>query len=156
GLAGHFGRDKTLALLCEQFYWPKMEHDVNKLLERCRTYHIVKTHSSNAEIVKLHGFPKTLTFDRDFKVTEVVNRSLRNLLKILIKDNTKQWDLILPQVEFSYNRSLNHTSSKSPFEIVYGRNLITPLDLVPVLEVGWFSDEGADQCEQIKELHQLV
>ncbi|GKF36235.1 RNA-directed DNA polymerase, partial [Tanacetum coccineum] len=48
GLAGHFGRDKTLALLREQFYWPKMERDVNRLLERCRTYHIAKTHSSNA------------------------------------------------------------------------------------------------------------
>ncbi|GKC92354.1 RNA-directed DNA polymerase, partial [Tanacetum coccineum] len=40
GLVGHFGRDKTLALLREQFYWPKMERDVNRLLERCRTCHI--------------------------------------------------------------------------------------------------------------------
>ncbi|GJY98032.1 RNA-directed DNA polymerase [Tanacetum coccineum] len=48
GLAGHFGRYKTLALLCEQFYWPKIERDVNRLLERCRTCHIAKTHSSNA------------------------------------------------------------------------------------------------------------
>ncbi|GJS71070.1 RNA-directed DNA polymerase [Tanacetum coccineum] len=36
GLAGHFGRDKTLALLREQFYWPKMERDVNRFLKRCR------------------------------------------------------------------------------------------------------------------------
>nr|GEU94551.1 retrovirus-related Pol polyprotein from transposon TNT 1-94 [Tanacetum cinerariifolium] len=48
GLAGHFGRDKTLALLREQFYWPKMKCDVNRLFERCRTCHITKTHSSNA------------------------------------------------------------------------------------------------------------
>ncbi|GJV49786.1 RNA-directed DNA polymerase [Tanacetum coccineum] len=47
GLTGHFGRDKTLALLREQFYWPKMERDVNRLLERC-TCHIAKTYSSNA------------------------------------------------------------------------------------------------------------
>nr|GEY33882.1 putative reverse transcriptase domain-containing protein [Tanacetum cinerariifolium] len=47
-LAGHFGRDKTLALLHEQSYWPKMERDDNRLLERCRTCHIAKTHSSNA------------------------------------------------------------------------------------------------------------
>ncbi|GKC59380.1 RNA-directed DNA polymerase, partial [Tanacetum coccineum] len=31
-----------------KFYWPKMEHDVNRLLERCRTCDIAKTHSSNA------------------------------------------------------------------------------------------------------------
>ncbi|GJR44467.1 putative CCCH-type zinc finger family protein [Tanacetum coccineum] len=190
GLAGHFGRDKTLALLREQFYWPKMEHDVNTLLERCRTCHIAKTYSSNvglytplsvpvalwedmahfvpcsktfdasqvarlyfAEIVKLYGVPKTLTSDRDVKFTEVVNRSLGNLLRSLIRDNAKQWDLILPQAEFAYNRSVNCTTCKSPFEVVYGRNLITPLDLVPVPKVGWFSEEGGDQSEQIKELH---
>ncbi|GKA31233.1 RNA-directed DNA polymerase [Tanacetum coccineum] len=222
GLVGHFGRDKTLALLCEQFYWPKMESDVNRLLERCRTRHIAKTHSSNAglyiplsvpvapwedmahfvpcskmfdasqmarlyfaEIIKLHGVPKNLTSVRDVKFvshfwrtlwtrlgsklqfsnshhpqtnghTEVVNRSLGNLLRSLIRDNAKQWDLILPQAEFAYNRSFNHTTGKSPFEVVYGRNPITPLDLVPVPEVGRFSEEGADQSEQIKELHRSV
>ncbi|GKB53307.1 RNA-directed DNA polymerase [Tanacetum coccineum] len=46
--AGQFGRDKTLAQLREQLYWPKMERDVNRLLERCCTCHIAKTHSSNA------------------------------------------------------------------------------------------------------------
>ncbi|GJY07053.1 RNA-directed DNA polymerase [Tanacetum coccineum] len=222
GLAGHFGCDKTLTLLHEQFYWPKMKCDVNMLLERCRTCHIPKTHNSNAglytplsvpiapwedmahfvpcsktfdasqvarlyfaEIVKLHGVPKTLTSDRDVKFvshfwrtlwtrlgsklqfssshhpqtdgqTEVVNRSLGNLLRSLIGDNAKQWDLILPQAEFAYNRSVNRTTGKSPFEVVYGRNPITPLDLVPVPEVGRFSEEGADQSEQIKELHRSV
>nr|GEX39167.1 hypothetical protein [Tanacetum cinerariifolium] len=216
GLAGHFGRDKTLALLREQFYWPKMERDVNRLLERCRTCHIAKTHSSNAGLytllsvlvalwedvsldfvlglprtqrakdsVKLHGVPKTLTSDRDVKFmsyfwrtlwtrlgsklqfssshhpqtdgqTEVVNQSLGNLLRSLIGDNAKQWDLILSQAEVAYSRSVNRTTSKSPFEAVYGRNLITPMDLVSVLEMGQFSGEGADQSEQIKELHWSV
>ncbi|GKA18254.1 hypothetical protein Tco_0698091 [Tanacetum coccineum] len=36
---------------------------------------------------------------------------------------------------------------------MYGRNSITPLDLVLVPEVGQFSEEGVDQSEQIKELH---
>ncbi|GKA44029.1 reverse transcriptase domain-containing protein, partial [Tanacetum coccineum] len=178
GLAGHFGRDKTLALLREQFNWPRMERDVNRLLERCRTCHIAKTISSNAglytplsvpvapwedvsldfvlEIVKLHGVPKMLTSDRDVKFLKVVNRNLGNLLSSLIRDNAKQWDLILPQAEFAYNWSVNRTTSKSPFEVVYGRNPITPLDLVPVPEVGQFSKEEADQSEQIKELHRSI
>ncbi|GJZ52515.1 RNA-directed DNA polymerase [Tanacetum coccineum] len=80
---------------------------------------------------------------------------LRNLLRSLIGDNAKQWDLIIPQAEFAYNR-VNRITGKSPFEVVYGRNPITPLDLVPVLEVGQFSKEGADQSEQIKELHRSV
>ncbi|GJX75097.1 RNA-directed DNA polymerase [Tanacetum coccineum] len=172
GLAGHCVRGKTLALFCEQFYWPKMVRDVNRLLERCRTCHVAKNHSSNAglytplyvhvapwedvKIVKLHGVPKTLNSDRDVKFTEVVNRSLGNLLCSLIKDNVKQWDLILPQAKFAYNRSVNRTTGKSPFEVVYGWKQISLLDLVPILEVGRFSKEGADQFEQIKELHRSV
>nr|GEZ01591.1 RNA-directed DNA polymerase [Tanacetum cinerariifolium] len=156
GLAGYFWHDKISALLCEQFYCPKMERDVNRLLERCHACHIAKTHSSNAslytplsvhvapwedvnldfvlEILKLHGVPKTLTFDRDTdRQTEVVKRSLGNLLRSLIGDNAKQWDLILPQAEFAYNRSVNRTT-----------------------EMGQFSKEGAGQSEQIKEFNRPV
>nr|GEV54381.1 hypothetical protein [Tanacetum cinerariifolium] len=221
GLAGYFGLDKTLALLHEQFYWSKMERDVNRLLERCHTCQIAKTHISIAclytplfvpvapwkdvsldfvlglphtqrakdfvmvvvdrfskmahfvpclktfdasqvaslyfeEIVKMHGVPKTLTSDQDVKQAKVVNRSLGTLLRSLIGDNAKQWDLILPQAEFAYNRSVNYTTVKSPFEVVYGWNLITPLDLVLVPKVGQFSKEGDDQSEQIKELHRKL
>ncbi|GJR56225.1 RNA-directed DNA polymerase [Tanacetum coccineum] len=46
---------------------------------------------------------------------------------------------------------LSNAPSKSPFEVVCGRNPVTPLELVPVPEVGQFSKEGADQSEQIKD-----
>ena len=35
-------------------------------------------------------------------------------------------------VEFSYNHSIHSATKKSPFEVVYGFNLTTPLDLVPI------------------------
>nr|GEX45870.1 hypothetical protein [Tanacetum cinerariifolium] len=130
GLAGHFERDKTLVLLHEQFYWPKMERDVNMLLERCCTCHIAKTYSSNAEIVKFYGVPKTLTFDRVVKFVSHLWRTLWTRMG----DNAKQWDIILPQVELAHSRAVNRTTGKILFEVVYGRNLITPLDLVLVLE----------------------
>lgn len=37
GLAGHFGVHKTVDLLREHFYWPKMITDVQKIIERCAT-----------------------------------------------------------------------------------------------------------------------
>ncbi|GJR28888.1 RNA-directed DNA polymerase [Tanacetum coccineum] len=64
-----------------------------------------------AKIVKFHGIPKTLTSDRDVKFTEVINRNLENLLRSLIRDNAKQWDLILPQAEFAYNSFQEKLSS---------------------------------------------
>nr|GEY07608.1 putative nucleotidyltransferase, ribonuclease H [Tanacetum cinerariifolium] len=113
GLAGHFGRGKTLALLREQFYWPKMKRDVNRLLERCRTCHIAKTPSSNAGLYTSLSVPvapweyfSSSHHPQTDGQTEVVNRSLRNLLRSLIGDNAKQWDLILPQAEFAYNKSV--------------------------------------------------
>ncbi|GKE45956.1 RNA-directed DNA polymerase, partial [Tanacetum coccineum] len=153
GLAGHFRRDKNLALLREQFYWPKMERYVNRLLERC--------HISLDFVL---GLPRTqrakdsvmVVVNQDVKFTKVVNRRLGNILRSLIRDNAKQWDLILPQAEFAYNSSVNRTTGKSPFEVVYGWNPITPLDLVPIIEVGRFSEEGADQSKQIKELHRSI
>ena len=50
----------------------------------------------------------------------MVNRILGNLLRCLGGDKPKGWDLILPQVEFAYNNSVNRSIGKSLFQIVYG------------------------------------
>jgi hypothetical protein len=34
-LAGHLGRDKTLARIKDKFYWPKMSQDVNRYVKTC-------------------------------------------------------------------------------------------------------------------------
>jgi hypothetical protein len=35
GLMGHFGARKTLDVLHEIFFWPKMKHDVERVCELC-------------------------------------------------------------------------------------------------------------------------
>ncbi|GJZ48845.1 RNA-directed DNA polymerase [Tanacetum coccineum] len=250
GLAGHFGRDKTVAMISERFFWPKLVNDVVKVLSCCRICRLAKTHHTNqglytplptpngpwedvsidfvlglpltqrkkdsimvvvdrfskmahflpcsktydasqvarlyfAEVVRLHGVPKTITSDRDVKFvshfwrtlwkhlganlqfssshhpqtdgqTEVTNRSLGNLLRSLVGDNKKQWDLVLPQAEFAYNRSSHSSTGRSPFLVVYGRNPFTPLDLAPLPAVDSYSVEGEAQATQIKALHEQV
>jgi hypothetical protein len=37
GLMGHFGVKKTLDILHEHFFWPKMKRDVNRICGRCIT-----------------------------------------------------------------------------------------------------------------------
>lgn len=85
--------------------------------------------------------------------TEVTNRTLGNLLRSLVCDSPKQWDLVLPQTEFAYNRSNHGSMGKSPFFIVYGRNPFTPLDLTPCPGTENYSTEGETRANQKQELH---
>jgi hypothetical protein len=64
--------------------------------------------------------------------TEVVNRTLSQLLRVVIQKNLKSWEECLPFIEFAYNRTMHLTTSFSPFEIVYRLNPLTPMDLIPL------------------------
>ncbi|GJY68644.1 RNA-directed DNA polymerase [Tanacetum coccineum] len=222
GLAGHFGRDKTVAMTHhtnQGLYTPlptpngpwedvsidfvlglpltqRKKDSIMVVVDRfSKMAHFLpcsKTYDASqvarlyfAEVVRLHGVPKTITSDRDVKFvshfwrtlwkhlganlqfssshhpqtdgqTEVTNRSLGNLLRSLVGDNKKQWDLVLPQAEFAYNRSSHSSTGRSPFLVVYGRNPFTPLDLAPLPVVDSYSVEGEAQATQIKALHEQV
>ena len=55
-----------------------------------------------------------------------------DLCQLCLRGNHKSWDEYLPQFEFSYNRVVHHTTKLSHFEVVYGFNPFTPLDLLPL------------------------
>jgi len=91
-------------------------------------------------IMRLHGIPKRMVLDRDTKFlsqfwlslwrktgthlkfnttchsqTEVTNRTLGTLLRVLVKKNLKGWDELLPHVEFAFNRAPSKATNLSPF-----------------------------------------
>lgn len=101
------------------------------------------------EVVRIHGLPLSIVSDRDVKFmsqfwktlwiklgtnlsfgsayhsqtdgqTKKVNSVLGNLLRCLTKEYGKSWEVVIPEVEYSYNDSKNITIGRSPFEIVYG------------------------------------
>jgi hypothetical protein len=137
------------------------------------------------EIVRLHVIPKTITSDRDSKFvghfwrtlwrklgtilqfssayhpqtdgqSEVVNRSLGNLLRSFVGKNIRQWDLLLAQAEFAYNRSTSQTTGCSTFKAVYGLNPISPLDLAPIPATIQFSGDADERAKGIKKLHEQI
>jgi hypothetical protein len=250
GLMGHFGIKKTLDILHEHFFWPKMKKDVNRICGRCITCRKAKskvlphglytplpvpsepwvdisinfvlglprtkrgrdyifvvvdrfskmTHfipcqktddATNIadlffrEIVRLHGVPRSIVSDRDVKFlsyfwkvlwgklgtkllfsttchpqtdgqTEVVNRTLTQLLRTVVHKNLKTWEDCLSFIEFAYNRAMHSTISYSPFEIVYYFNPLTPLDLMSVPIDGRSSLDGQKKVELVKSLHERV
>jgi hypothetical protein len=250
GLAGHFGRDKTISLVEDRFFWPGLKKDVAMVIQRCRVCQLAKGQRQNSglytplpipkepwtnvsmdfvlglprtlrghdsifvvvnrfskmahflacsrtfdasriaslfftEVVRLHGLPATIVSDRDVKFvsyfwktlwaklgtklqfssayhpqtdgqTEVVNRSLGNLLRCLVTDHTTTWDHLLPQAEFAYNNSVNRSTGRSPFEIVTGLQPRTPVDLVPLPLPPRVSEGAADFLRHIHEIHEEV
>jgi len=138
------------------------------------------------EVVCLHGLPRSIVSDWDSKFlshfwrtlwgklgtkllfsttchpqtdgqTEVVNRTLCQMLRCFISRNPRVWENLLPHVEFAYNRVVNSTTAHSSFEVVYGFNPLRPLDLlpIPILDEVLCKD-GFEKVYFIKDLHNHI
>jgi hypothetical protein len=88
--------------------------------------------------------------------TEVVNRSLSNLLRCLITDHHTTWDLLLPHAAFAYNCSINRSTCVSPFEIVAGIKPKLPLDLAPLLSPSRVCEGAENFVKQLQNIHEEV
>jgi len=61
----------------------------------------------------------------------------------------------LPYIEFAYNHSVHSITEFSPFEIVYGFNLLTPIDLIP-LPIDERALDGNRKAQMVNTLHESV
>ncbi|RVX03925.1 Transposon Ty3-I Gag-Pol polyprotein [Vitis vinifera] len=250
GMGGHFGRDKTIALVEDRFFWPSLKKDVWKVIKQCRACQVGKGSKQNTglytplpvpskpwedlsmdfvlglprtqrgfdsifvvvdrfskmahfipckkasdasyvaalffkEVVRLHGLPQSIVSDRDVKFmsyfwktlwaklgtqlkfsssfhpqtdgqTEVVNRSLGNLLRCIVRDQLRKWDNVLPQAEFAFNSSTNRTTGYSPFEVAYGLKPKQPVDLIPLPTSVRTSQDGDAFARHIRDIHEKV
>lgn len=84
----------------------------------------------------------------------MVNRTLSILLRAIIKKNIKYWEECLPHVEFAYNRSVHSATNFSPFEIVYGLNPLTLLDLSPLPVSEYTNVDGKKKAEFVMQIHE--
>lgn len=102
-------------------------------------------------IVKLHGFPKSIVSDRDkaftsqfwqqmFKLSgttinltiayhpqsddqsKALNKCLEMYLRCFTHDSPKEWAKLLPWAEFWYNTAYHNSSGMTPFKVVYGKD----------------------------------
>lgn len=134
------------------------------------------------EIVRLHGVPWTITFDHDVHVvsyfwkslwallgtklhfsstyhsqtngqTEIVNRSLGNLLRCLICDHVTAWNHVLPTAKFLFNSAMNKTTGLNLFYIILIMQPNKPIDVLPLLASSHTSKSTEAFARHIWELY---
>ncbi|KAF7831873.1 Transposon Ty3-G Gag-Pol polyprotein [Senna tora] len=137
GLMGHFGVHKTLDTLSEHFFLPHMRKDVEKFV---------------LNVLLADMLNQSLCHMTDGQ-TEVVNRTLGTLLRAVVGKNLKTWEDCLPFLEFAYNRTIHYSTGFSPFEIVYGFNPLTVLDLISLPLSDIASLDGEKKAETVKAIH---
>ena len=83
-------------------------------------------------------------------LVERFNGTLKTILKRLCAECPKQWDRYLPAVLFAYRSSIQESSGFTPFELVFGRKVRGPME---ILRAYWGKEE---QGEDVKEVYQYV
>jgi hypothetical protein len=135
------------------------------------------------EVLRLHGFPRSIVSNRDTRFvghfwrtlwrkmgtnlsfglayhpqtdgqTKFANRSLGNILRMLVSEHPKQWEQVLPQDEFAYNDSPHISIGLSPFYIVYSMHPRGIYDLINLGKVEIISTYAKDFVAPMQSLHQ--
>ena len=83
-------------------------------------------------------------------LVERFNGTLKTILKRLCAESPKQWDRYLPAVLFAYRSSVQESSGFSPFELVFGRKIRGPME---ILRAYWGKEE---EQEDVKQVYQYV
>ena len=78
------------------------------------------------------------------------------MLRVIIQKNLKQWKKCWPHIDFAYNRTVHSTTSYSTFEVVYGFNPLTPLDILPLPTNEYANLDGKKKEKFIKALYAKV
>ena len=74
-------------------------------------------------------------------LVERFNQTLKSMLRKVATDNGKDWDKLIPPLLFAYREVPQESTGFSPFELLYGRDVRGPLD---VLKESWEAERRSD------------
>ena len=92
-------------------------------------------------------------------MVERFNRTLEAMLSKFVDGDQKNWDLYLPLLMMAYRSSVHESTGFSPNEMMLGREVLLPLDLVigQAEPTGSSTTEYADRLgEQMERIHQFA
>lgn len=74
-------------------------------------------------------------------LVERFNQTLKSMLRKAASDEGKDWDKLVPYLLFAYREVPQASTGFSPFELLYGRNVRGPLD---VLKESWEASQKSN------------
>jgi len=86
GLVGHLGKDRTIALVEDRFYWPSLKRDGYRIVSQCRTCLLAKTKRQNTRLYNLHPSLYHMHLGKTLAWTsyDACLRHLENLIRFLL------------------------------------------------------------------------
>lgn len=95
-------------------------------------------HPQVSQIHKEHWWLKGNLYHQANGLDERWNQTLKQMIVKYTSERKEQWDTFLDTCVFAYNTAKHESSSYSPFELMFGRKAILPID------IEFESKDGAD------------
>ena len=92
-------------------------------------------------LLQIHRIRTTPYHPQTDGLVECFKGTLKMMLRKFVSSNQKDWDEFLPYLLFAYREVPQESMGFSPFELLYGRRVRGPLD---VLREPWTGDETED------------
>eukprot|EP00731_Ephydatia_muelleri_P001970 Em0001g1970a len=93
-------------------------------------------------MLHIHGIRTTPYHPQTDGLVERFNQTLKAMLRKTAVQEGKDWDLLIPYVLFAYREVPQSSTGFSPFELLYGREVRGPLDVV---KETWEASERSNQ-----------
>ncbi|UYV72118.1 hypothetical protein LAZ67_9001871, partial [Cordylochernes scorpioides] len=124
---GHFKEDaETTCTYRREWIWRRSSVDPT---DRGRTFISHTIQEINNLCGTAHRFTSAYQPQTN-GLTERLNKTLGDMLSMYVDVDQRNWDSVLPYVTFAYNTAKQETTGFSPFYLVHGRDVETPLDTI--------------------------
>ncbi|KAK7889409.1 hypothetical protein WMY93_024969 [Mugilogobius chulae] len=128
--AGHMAFQKTLRRIGSRFAWPGIVGVAKEILTDCGTNFMSKLLKQVYQLLGVKGIRTTPYHPQTDGLVERYNKTLKHMLRKFVCDTGADWDQWLPYLLFAYREVPQASTGFSPFELLYGRQVRGPLDLL--------------------------